>query len=80
MENITVHTLEEFGLAIRKVRKSLAGLRQIEAAHLIGISPPVLNKLEQGKEVWLSKALEVCQALGIEIVLHLPESHEGPQS
>jgi transcriptional regulator with XRE-family HTH domain len=63
-----VQTLAEFGQIVRDVRKS-SPLRQVDAAHLIGVSPPVLNKLEQGREVWLSKALEICNSLGIEVVL-----------
>ena len=66
-----VRTPEEFGAAVLQARKAGA-LRQVEAAHLIGVSPPVLNKLENGKEVWLSKAIDVCNALGIEIVLNIP--------
>lgn len=68
-----IETSSDFGEFIRKARKS-GNLRQVEAARLIGVSPPVLNKLEQGKEVWLSKALEVCKALGVEIVLRVPEA------
>lgn len=68
----TVRTIEEFGAVVRGARKA-GGLRQVEASHLVGVSPPVLNKLEQGKEVWLSKAIEICNALGIELVLRTPE-------
>lgn len=71
--DVTVGTPEDFGRAIREVRKELAQLRQVEAAHLVGVSPPVLNKLERGREVWLSKALMVCNALGVEIVLRIPD-------
>ena len=67
-----VRTIEEFGVVVRDTRKA-GGLRQVEASHLIGVSPPVLNKLEQGKEVWLSKAIEICNALGIELVLRTSE-------
>lgn len=71
--DITVASIEDFGRAVREARKTRAALGQVEAARLIGVSHPVLNKLEQGKEVWLSKALAVCQGLGIEVVLRLPE-------
>ena len=67
-----VETLADFGRIVRAVRKNNA-LRQVEAARLIGVSPPVLNKLEQGKEVWLSKALDICNALGIELILRFRE-------
>jgi transcriptional regulator with XRE-family HTH domain len=73
--DIHIETLSDFGEVVHKARKS-ASLRQVDAAHLIGVSPPVLNKLEQGKEVWLSKAINICNALGIEIVLRLPDSGE----
>lgn len=72
--DIPVADMTSFGQVIREVRKNRAALGQVEAAHLIGVSPPVLNKLEQGKEVWLSKALEICAGLGIEVVLRLPEN------
>lgn len=67
-----VQTVAEFGQVVREARKC-GRLRQVEAAHLIGVSPPVLNKLEQGKEVWLSKALEICNSLGIEVLLRIPD-------
>ena len=66
-----IRTISDFGSVVHQARKS-ANLRQVDAAHLIGVSPPVLNKLEQGKEVWLSKAIGICNALGIEIILRLP--------
>ena len=68
-----IRTLSDFGSVIRKARKS-ADLRQVDAAHLIGVSPPVLNKLEQGREVWLSKAISICNALGVEIILRFPDT------
>ncbi len=71
---IPVTDMASFGLAVREVRKNRAALGQVEAARLIGVSPPVLNKLEQGKEIWLSKALEICAGLGIEVILRLPEN------
>lgn len=71
--DISVTDSVSFGHAIREVRKNQAALGQVEAARLIGVSPPVLNKLEQGKEIWLSKALAICNGLGIEVVLRLPD-------
>ena len=67
-----IKTLSDFGQIVLSARKS-NGLRQVEAAHLIGVSPPVLNKLEQGREIWLSKALDICNALGIEVILRFRE-------
>jgi transcriptional regulator with XRE-family HTH domain len=63
-----VRSVAELGEVVRKARKA-ALFRQVDAARLIGVSPPVLNKLEQGREVWLSKAFEICNALGIEVIL-----------
>jgi transcriptional regulator with XRE-family HTH domain len=60
------------GEVVRKARKS-AALRQVDAARMVGVSLPVLNKLEQGREVWLSKAFEICNALGIEVILRTHE-------
>ena len=67
-----IETPSDFGQVVRQARKT-GELRQVDAARLIGVSPPVLNKLEQGKEVWLSKALEICNALGIEVILRFRE-------
>ena len=61
----------EFGEAVKLARKKIAGLGQVESARLLGVSPPVMNKLEQGKEVWLSKAIDICNGLGIEIILRV---------
>jgi transcriptional regulator with XRE-family HTH domain len=63
-----VRSVNELGDVVRKARKA-ALLRQVDAARMIGVSPPVLNKLEQGREVWLSKAFAICNALGIEVIL-----------
>lgn len=67
-----IETLSDFGEVVLRARK-FSVLRQVDAAHLIGVSPPVLNKLEQGKEVWLSKALDICKGLGIDVVLRFPD-------
>ena len=71
-----IETVSDFGEVVVTARKASA-LRQVDAAYLIGVSPPVLNKLEQGKEVWLSKALTICKGLGIEIVLRFPDEAES---
>lgn len=71
--DVTVRDLQDFGKVVKDSRKNSEGLRQVEAARLIGVSPPVLNKIEQGKEIWLSKALEICNALGIEVILRYAE-------
>lgn len=72
---IMIETLADFGQVVLRARKA-NNLRQVEAAHLIGVSPPVLNKLEQGKEIWISKALEICNGLGIEVVLRFRDGDE----
>jgi transcriptional regulator with XRE-family HTH domain len=66
-----VKSIADVGAVVRRARKK-AGLRQVDAALAIGVSPPVINKLEQGREIWLSKTLEICNALGIEVVLREP--------
>jgi DNA-binding XRE family transcriptional regulator len=71
--DIQITTPEEFGKVVREARKHRAHLRQVEAAQIIGVSHTVLNKLEQGKEVWLSKAIELCNGVGIEIILRIPD-------
>ena len=69
---VVVKTLQDVGRVILENRKSV-GLLQKEAAQLIGVSPPVLNKIEQGREIWLSNALKIFHALGIEVVLRYRE-------
>ena len=76
--DVVVSNMESFGRVVRAARKQQVALGQVEAARLIGVSPPVINKLEQGKEVWLSKALEICNGLGIEVVLRLPDGDLAP--
>ena len=75
--DIKASTIETFGQFVRDVRKRHTDLGQVDAARLIGVSPPVMNKLEQGKEVWLSKALDICNGLGIEIILRFPDEEEA---
>ena len=68
----TVNSLVEIGEVI-KARRRQEGFRQVDLAQWIGVSPPVLNKIEQGKEIRLSLLLHICQELGIEIVLRNKE-------
>ena len=67
---------------IRAVRVA-SGLRQVDAAHLCGVSVPFLNKLEPGKPTArLDSVLKVCRGLGIAIELVPPEplSEDPPRS
>ncbi len=71
--SIRVDSASEIGRRIREVRVA-AQLRQVDAAHLCGVSVPFLNKLEQGKPTArLDGVLKVCRGLGIAIELVPPE-------
>jgi transcriptional regulator with XRE-family HTH domain len=68
-----IDSATDVGRCIRAVRVA-AGLRQIDAAHLCGVSVPFLNKLEQGKPTArLDGVLKVCRGLGIALELVPPE-------
>jgi transcriptional regulator with XRE-family HTH domain len=70
------------GRCVRAVRVA-AGLRQIDAAHLCGVSVPFLNQLERGKPTArLDGVLKVCHGLGIRIELLPPGplADEAPRS
>jgi len=72
----------DVGQCIRAVRVA-AGLRQVDAAHLCGVSVPFLNQLEQGKPTArLDGVLKVCRGLGvgIELVPPGPLSEDAPRS
>lgn len=74
---IEITSVAEFGNVVKKARKSCA-IIQRETAFLAGVSPPFLNKLERGGvSVHLGKVIQVCQSLGIKIILELPENFEG---
>ncbi|MBI4204992.1 MAG: helix-turn-helix domain-containing protein [Betaproteobacteria bacterium] len=64
---------QDLGACIRAVRVA-AGLRQMDAAELCGVSIPFLNRLELGKPTaQLDGVLKVCRGLGIAIELVPPE-------
>ncbi len=68
-----VRSPQDLGTCIRAVRVA-AGLRQIDAAELCGVSIPFLNRLELGKPTaQLDGVLKVCRGLGIAIELVPPE-------
>jgi transcriptional regulator with XRE-family HTH domain len=67
-----VDSAATLGRCVRAVRVA-ARLRQIDAAHLCGVSVPFLNQLEQGKPTArLDGVLKVCRGLGIAIELVPP--------
>mgnify|MGYP001549180496 CR=1 FL=1 len=67
-----IESVEALGARIRTIRIA-AGLTQADAAALSGVSVPFLSGLEQGKAtVRLGLVLDVCRALGIELVAEFP--------
>jgi len=69
-------TVADIGQAIRLARRR-AGLTQVDAAGLCGVSPPFLNAVENGKEsAHLGKVLHVCRQLGISFSLHQPNEDQ----
>ena len=72
MREIAVHTVEELGATIRRIRKE-TGLTQQDAAALCNVSLPFLNALERGKPTaQIGKVLAVCSRFGIDVRLTLP--------
>ena len=64
-----IETIEQIGKVVREQRKAL-GLRQADAAGLLGVGGRFLSELERGKETLaIGKVLQVLQGLKIRIVL-----------
>ena len=62
-----IDSLVDLGRLIRKTRKA-AGLRQSDAAMLLGVSVPFMNAVERGKPTaQFDKVLQVCRGLGIRV-------------
>jgi HTH-type transcriptional regulator / antitoxin HipB len=67
-------TTADLGLQIRAIRIA-AGLTQVDAAALCGVSGPFINNLERGKPTaQVGKVLDVCHGLGIQLVAELPHA------
>ena len=66
-------TAKLLGQYIRKARKT-AGLTQVDAAGLCGVSIPFFNSIENGKPTArIDMVLYVCHQLGLNIHVELPE-------
>jgi len=62
----------EIGACIHKARKQ-AGLTQVDAAGLCGVSVPFFNAIENGKgTAQIDKVLHVCRQLGVRVCAELP--------
>ncbi len=67
MENLHIKTAADFGAAVRKARIA-QGLTQRQLALAVGTGERFIVDLENGKETArLGKALQVAQALGINL-------------
>ncbi len=67
-----IPSTRELGACIRKARKQ-AGLTQVDAAGLCGVSVPFFNAIENGKgTAQIDKVLHVCRQLGVRVCAELP--------
>lgn len=70
---INISSVKELGRYICRVRKA-AGLTQVDAASLCGVSIPFFNAVENGKgSAQADKVLHVCHQLGVKVMIELPE-------
>lgn len=68
----SINSTVDVGNLIRQCRKS-AGLTQVEAAGLCGVSIPFFNAIENGKStVQIGKILHVCRQLGVRVYADVP--------
>ena len=69
MKSQHVDNIVEIGIAIRKRRKVL-GLKQADAAGLLGVGVRFLSELERGKQTLaIGKVFQALRGLGIKIQL-----------
>ncbi len=69
--DIPISSARELGVCIRKARKR-AGLTQVDAAGLCGVSVPFFNAVENGKgTAQIDKVLHVCRQLGVRVCAEL---------
>jgi y4mF family transcriptional regulator len=67
---IQILSLAEIGQVIRERRKQL-GLKQADAAGLVGVGVRFLSELERGKDTLeFGKVLQVLTGLGFSLALH----------
>ncbi len=70
-------TPREIGTIIRRTRKG-QGLRQVELAAAANVGVRFLIEMESGKtSAQLGKTLAVLEALGIDVVLTVPDDPEA---
>lgn len=62
-----IHSVAELGQIVRRRRKE-TGLRQVDAAGLLGVGPRFMGELERGKvTLEIGKVLQALERLGLEI-------------
>jgi len=59
------------GILINKLRKQ-AGLTQTELADKLNVTQQAVSKIEWGEEIQLTTLSKVIQALGGDLVVHMP--------
>ncbi|MBK6847680.1 MAG: helix-turn-helix transcriptional regulator [Proteobacteria bacterium] len=70
--NVNVSDSRQLGTVVRAVRIA-AGLSQVDAAALCGVSGPFISGLEGGKPTTrLGLVLQVCRGLGIALSARVP--------
>ena len=72
-----VHFVKDIGTQVRKARKRL-GLKQADAAGLLGVGIRFLSELERGKEsLEVGRVLRVLLGLGLSVNVVDPHSREA---
>lgn len=75
-----IQSSKDIGAAVRHARKR-QGLKQAEAAGLLGVGVRFLSELERGKETLaLGKVLQVIRGLGLQVVVQDKSMHEEGES
>lgn len=73
---ITVHSVSDFGLALRAVRRS-SKVRLDNLAGVAGVSKQFASEVEHGKStVQLGLVLKLLDELGIPLTLNIPQEAE----
>lgn len=71
-QNLIIRSTAAIGEAVLQRRKQL-GLKQMDAAGLVGVGVRFLSELERGKETLeIGKVLQVVSGLGLTLHLEIP--------
>lgn len=75
-QKIEIRTSTQLGQAVRERRKQL-GLKQMDAAGLVGVGVRFFSELEKGKPTLeINKVIQVLHGLGLSLVLNKKSEDE----